>query len=312
MWLNASTPLDRDFFLSLRRQYAQLITSGAQLVLLAIAAHLNTYAAWLWCLGIMALISLFAWFSSLYRLRTISGTPTSKVASAAQGYAELIGQGQYFEATPVISALSQLPCLWYRYKVERRNHKNQWATESSGESSTPFLLNDGSGSCVIDPTGAEIITCYKDTWTKGEYRYTEWKLLDIDNIYAIGEFRTLGGSTDARRHSDEVKTVLAEWKMNMPELHARFDLNRDGVLDMQEWMLARQAAKREAEKRVTQARSAPDTHYLVRPDDGRLFLISNLSPEKLARRYSIWVWLNLMMFFGALGGLAWLMQQSSF
>lgn len=311
MMLYPALPLDRDFFRSLQKQYAQLITSGAQLLLLLVGAHFNTPTAWLWCFSAMALVSLFAWFSALSRLRTITGTPTSKIASAAQGYVELIGQGSYFDNTPVMSQLSQLPCLWYRYQIERKNSKNQWHTESRGESELPFQLHDGSTSCVVDPTGAEIITSNKDTWTKGEFRYTEWKLLNIDTLYAIGEFKTVGGSTDTRQTSNEIKAVLAEWKLDMPELHARFDLNQDGVLDMNEWMLARSAAKREAEKRLTQARAIPDTHYLVRPDNGRLFLISNLSPEKLASRYYLWTWVHLIILFGALIGVAWVWHQTA-
>lgn len=295
-------------FFSLRRHYAELITSGSQLLLLLAGLQFHSAQAWLWCFGLMALISLFAWLSALYRLRTINGTPTSRIASAAQGYVELIGRGSYFDATPVISKLSLLPCLWYRYQIERKTSKNEWRTESSGESDEPFLLDDGSGSCVVDPCGAEIITSNKDTWTKGEYRYTEWKLLNIDTVYAIGEFKTQGGSTDERRQSDEIKAVLAEWKLDMPELHARFDLNKDGGLDMQEWTLARSAARREAEKRLTQARSAPDIHYLMRPNDGRLFLISNLAPDSLARRYSLWTWAHLVIFFGAVAGMAWVLQ----
>lgn len=307
MRLSPAMLIDRDFFLSLRKQYAQLITSGAQLLLLAVGIHLHTVTAWLWCFGIMALISLLAWFSALYRLRTIMGTPTSKIASAAQGYVELIGKGNYFDTTPVLSQISQLPCLWCRYKIERRNGKNEWRTESHGESTAPFLLDDDSAVCVVDPHGAEIVSSHKDTWTKGDYRYTEWKLLNIDTIYAIGEFRTEGGSTHARKTNDEIKAVLAEWKMNMPELYARFDLDRNGELDMQEWGLARSAARREAEKRLSEARAIPDSHYLVRPGNGRLFLISNLTPDKLSRRYAIWTWANLLIFFGALGGVAWVL-----
>lgn len=299
-------------FTSLRKQYAQLVTSGSQLLLLAVGAHFGSAQAWLWCLGVMATISLFAWFSALSRWRTINGTPTSRVASAAQGYVELIGSGKYFDGTPVISKLSQLPCLWYRYEIERKNNKNEWHTESSGESDTPFVLDDGSAACVVDPTGAEIVTSNKDRWVKGDYRYTEWRLINIDPVYAIGEFKTLGGSTDTRQTSDEIKAVLAEWKQDMPALHARFDLNKDGVLDMQEWGLARSAAKREAEKRLAQARSAPDTHYLVRPDNGRLFLISNLLPKQLARRYTLWTWAHLHIFIGALGGAIWVLQQNNF
>jgi hypothetical protein len=308
MSLYASSPIDSDFFILLKRKYAQFITSGAQLLLLFIGARLQSPKVWLWCLALVALISLFAWLSALYRFRTIRDTPTSRIASAAQGYVELIGTGKNLEDTPVISTLSFLPCLWYRYKVEQKNAKNEWVTHSSGESESPFLLSDDTASCVVDPTGAEIITSNKDQWTKGGFRYTEWKLLKIDTIYAVGAFKTFGGSTDTRKTSDEIKAVLAEWKENMPDLLARFDLDKNGTLDMQEWALARSAAKREADKRVTQARTAPDTHYLVCPEHGRLFLISNLPPDKLARRYVLWSWAQLVILFGSLAGMGWVLK----
>ncbi|MFA6014985.1 MAG: hypothetical protein WC742_07935 [Gallionellaceae bacterium] len=296
---------ERSFSASLRRHYIQLITSGTQLFLLAIGAQLQTREAWLWSLGLIAFISLCAWLSVLYRWRAIVGTPTSKIASAAQGYVELIGKGKYFNATPLISPLLQLPCLWFRYRIEHKNSKHKWHAESAGESAGPFLLDDGSGVCVIDPANAEIIAAHKDTWNKGEYRYTEWRLANIDRLYALGEFKTLGGSTAAPQTDDEIKAVLAEWKTNRTDLHARFDLNNDGELDMREWAVARRAAHREAEKRVNLARSAPDTHYLVQPADGRLFLLSNLTPEQLVRHYSVWTWGHLFIFFGALSAIAW-------
>ena len=111
--------------------------------------------------------------------------------------------------------------------------------------------------------------------------------------------------------NEEVKNVLAEWKQNMPELHKRFDLNNDGQLDMQEWMLARLAARRETEKRLAAERARPDVNYMLRPQDGRLFLISNLAQEKLARRYWFWVWAHLVIFFGALGGFSWLLPKTT-
>jgi hypothetical protein len=40
------------------------------------------------------------------------------------------------------------------------------------------------------------------------------------------------------------------------------------------------------------------------PSDGRLYLISNLPPDKLCRRYRLWSLAHLLIFFGALAGLA--------
>ena len=47
---------------------------------------------------------------------------------------------------------------------------------------------------------------------------------------------------------------------------------------------------------------------LVR-DGGRLYLIANLAPEKLARRYGLWALFHLAVFFAALGALPWVWQQ---
>lgn len=295
---------------SLRRSYAELLTSGAQLLLIIVGFHLGTRQGWLFSLVAMALISLLAWYSALHRLRTIAGTPTSKVASAAQGYVELQGRGRDYEPR-LISKLRGLPCLWYRYRVEEKNHENKWRVIDSGETTEPFFLDDGTGKCIIDPAGAEILTRDKDSWYQSQYRYTEWKLIGGDELYAIGHFKTVGGSTHQTTLNDEVKQVLLEWKLDMPKLRERFDLNNDGVFDEQEWMLARQAAKREAAKRLNVARAEPDLNFLVKPQDDRLFLISNVRPDQLARRYLLWTWAHVLILLGSLGSLTWLISSYS-
>jgi hypothetical protein len=293
-----------------RREYAQLVTSGGQLLLLFVGIKMDSRIGWLWCLAAMAGVSLIAWYSALYRLRAVSGTPTSRIGSAAQGYAELIGHGEAY-GTPLISRYSLLPCLWCRYKLERRSSDNKgWQTEESGEVGAPFLIDDGTGRCVVDPQGAEILTRHKDSWTLGERRYTEWRLLDIDFIYALGEFKTEGGSNTTLTHEELVKRVLSEWKMDNEDLMKRFDLNSNGVLDMQEWMLARSAAKREAEKRLNEELAKPDTNFMLQPRDGRLFLISNLDHDKLANRYQLWAWAHIVILFSALSAVTWLLNKT--
>ena len=73
--------------------------------------------------------------------------------------------------------------------------------------------------------------------------------------------------------------------------------------------LARQAARREVEKMRRDIAAQPDLHLMRRPADGRLYLVTNLCPDKLARRYGLWALFHLIVFFAALGALPWVWQQ---
>ena len=294
---------------SFRREYAHLVTSGAQLLLLLVGLRLESRNGWLVCLSIMAAISILAWLSALSRLRVIRDTPTSKIASAAQGYVELTGRGHPF-GEPLLGKLSLLPCLWYRYKIEQRDSERKWRSMESGESDDTFTLRDETGECVVDPEQAEILTQHRDQWLDGDYRYTEWKLIEHDSLYVIGQFRTQGGGSVEFDTNTELSALLAEWKRDMPALLKRFDLDNDGTLNSQEWMLARSAASREVARMMREAQAQPDINIISRPREGELFLISNLDQDKLSRRYLLWSWAHLAIFFGALGGIGWVLQSA--
>lgn len=295
--------------LSLRTGYGQFITSGAQLILLAVGATLESRDGWTVCVTLMALVSLVAWISTMKRRRIIIDTPTSRIASAAQGYVELLGAGRPLDESPLLSHLTGLPCLWYRYQVEEKIEK-KWQTVSKGESDVSFIIDDGTGRCVVDVEGAEILTRHKESWTEGNYRKTEWKLLVNDEIYALGEFKTLGGGTVELDANRDINDLLAEWKKDQAGLHKRFDLNEDGTIDLKEWALARQAARREVGRQHREIRNESDVHTLICPDNGRHFLLSNMEPEKLARRYLWWTLFHLLVFFSALAALPWLWHQT--
>ncbi len=293
-------------------RHFQLATSGVQLVLFAAAAQMESRSGWLLSLPLIALISVFAWLSALKKYRTIADTPTSKIASAAQGYVELMGRADRNVEQPLLqSQLGRQACVWFRYSVERRDNDGDWQTVDCGESDTDFLLRDDSGVCHIQPTGAEILSCHKKVWIVGAARHSEWWLLEGDPLYVLGDFKT---SQAAARFDAEAETgaMLVRWKQNMPQLQLRFDLNGDGVLDEHEWMLARQAARQEVEKIAATVQTPADVHVLQRPENGAMFVISNLMPAQLARHYLRWVWGNLLLFFVAVIGLAFVLQQPDF
>ncbi len=288
---------------SLRRRYGEFITSGGQLALFVIAAQDSTAAIRLAALATAALLSLAAWRSALLRSRAIGDTPTARIASAAQGYVELKGRGRAPEGTPLLSPVNALPCLWFRYRIERRED-NRWIDEAADESSDSFVLDDGSGECLVDPEGAEMLVTRRETWTRGDRRYSQWLLVEGDPIYVLGEFITVG-AVDAHGDAEaDIKALLAQWKKEAARLIERFDLDRNGELDLREWELARRDAKRQVERAHRAARLHGELSVVRRPAGARLYLISNLDPDRLARRYRLWSIAQLGLFFVAIGWLA--------
>ena len=284
-------------------QSGNWLSGGIHVGIVVIAAQFHTLAVWPYALGAMSLISFAAWIGSYRRLRQIADTPTSNIASAAQGYAEITGRAEQPGGTPLRSKLTNLLCVWFRYEVYVKSADDKWSLEESGDSDEPFVLKDATGRCVIDPEGAEVICARKQTWTEGSRRYTEWLLLPQERVYAIGDFITIGGPDSELDLDADISAQLTEWKKNQPELLRRFDLNRDRAIDLKEWELARRQARREVEAQHREIRTRDGTHVLRRPADGRLFLLSNYVPEKLRQTYLIWSWVHTGIFVGA-GGFA--------
>lgn len=274
---------------------------------LAIAHDTGSRKAWLGALTAILLTAMAAWAANLRRHRLIEDIPTSRIASAAQGYTELVGRSEQFPDTVLPARLSGRPCVWYRYQIETRDSGGHWQVEAFGTSDDSFLLRDETGVCVIDPEGAEVTTSRRRVWTEGRERFTEWLILPGDPLYAMGEFRTLDHDGLARDTRREVGELLAEWKREPQALLRRFDANGDGKIDLAEWEVARRAAEAEVAARERERASAFALHLMAKPRDGRPYLLSNVEPRRLVRRYRLWSFVHLAAFLGALGGLArWL------
>ncbi|HSQ71710.1 MAG TPA: GIDE domain-containing protein [Rubrivivax sp.] len=268
----------------------------------------------------------FRWW---YWARLIEDTPTSRVRSAAQGYTELIGTGRQMPGLPVFAPLSKRPCTWWSYTIERRvrdsRSRVKWKVVNRRISDSLFHLDDGTGLCIVDPEGAEVLPSATDTWygetplpaagppahrgfrgLGSDYRYRESRMHDGDLVYAIGWFRTEGNVLPAAVDA-EVAALLREWKRDQPALVQRFDTDGDGTLTLSEWEQAREAAHAQvlAERREQSAQ--PGVHVLHRPSiGGQPFLLASGDAEKLARRYRWHAVAGLTLFLLAVASLAWL------
>lgn len=284
------------------------LAAQAALALVAYAAHTRTVL--MLALTALACVSLAAWIFVRRRARAIADTPTSKVASAAQGYVELCGRAEQLPAAPTVSPYTGLPCVWYRYRVEQRDSKNRWVQVDSRCSEQCFRLVDESGACLVDPAGAEVITSRAETWIRDGYRYTEQLLLAKDHLYALGEFSSTSGATLERDTRAATAALLAEWKADRPQLLSRFDQNRDGTIDLAEWERARVEARQQAVAEHAQDALHRGRHRIGKPCDGRPYLLSNLRPDALARRWLGLAWLHFAAGLGAAVAIGWMASQS--
>lgn len=287
-----------------RHDYANLVLGGGNLLLLLIGFNLRTLLGWEIALGLMACLSFWAWHANLTRYRLVADTPTARIASAPQGYIEIVGRGKQPPGDALVSPLNGLPCLWYRYRVEQKKD-DHWETVETRLSHDTFGVDDGSGLMLVDPDDAEILTSHKQVSEDDQYRYTEWTLIAGETLYVIGEHVTLGGANAVLNKSEDVAELLAEWKKDRPALLARFDTHRDGEIDMEEWETVRRAAAAEIDRSHFDIRQKDGVH-LMRKSAHRPFLIANRKVESLIRHYQLWLVYHLVMLTGAISGLIYI------
>lgn len=294
--------------------------------MLADIAALEAGEFWAWLIGVSVAClaslggSLWAWS----RGRIIADTPTSRIRSASQGYVELQGTAELMDGPPIIAPLSALPCVWWQYQVEQQRTRYRdgkwekyWTTIRKGRSDSLFLLRDDTGTCIIDPEAARVISSHRDTWRGtvpmphglgkrgfkarwGSYRYTEFRLLAGDPLYAIGHFRTDGQHHDFDENA-AVRELLRDWKRDENALLERFDTDNSGDIDLTEWEAVRAAAIAQVRGQFAARAADPDVHVLSRPPDRRPYIISNKGQARLTRGYywSAAIWFAVFLLLSA-------------
>lgn len=282
---------------------------------------------------VIAGMGFYNGFVGLRRARLIEDAPTAKVRSAHQGYVELIGTAATLPGEPIISRLTQIPCCWHRYRIEE-HHGKSWRTIDSGQSDDLFLLRDDTGECVIDPEGAHVDSTHGKSWFgsslaesfpggyardaqahnpslggmlaqrisrnlsfgMGQYRFSESVLLEGDPLYAIGWFKSHDDSDREKDHAATTAQILRDWKRDPKTLAERFDHNKDGTVDTQEWEHARRAAAAEAGKEIIHQAQHTHVNILSKPK-GRPYLLANQAQCALVRGYHWRMRLGFLGFF---------------
>lgn len=289
-----------------------------------------------WFLTTLALLvtggAFYFAFRNLGRARLIEDTPTARIRSAPQGYVELVGKVAA-NGEPLSAPLTHSPCCWYHFKVERRRGK-EWRTETQGTSEAPFLLDDDTDRCLVDPRGAEVTPTDRSLWygegaipvetdppripldpttawvqeigiraqaeVTARYRYSEERIYAGDRLYAIGQFHTLGDGEQAQEQALLLRERLSDWKRDSAALLSQFDANRDGEIDLEEWERVRQVTAAEVEGDYARALPGRVLHSLRRGADRRRpYLLSSLPQHDLARRHRRYAGIATGLFFAA-------------
>ncbi len=250
-------------------------------------------------------VVIIASYGALYfgrRAWRLADTPIARIRSAPQGYVELYGRAQLMEGPPVLAPLSHLPCVWYYYEIEERSSNGRWWPVDSGESDSLFLLDDGTGRCVINPDGAHFVKTRRDVWYASEsgvrshalwgigaaYRHIEQRIMPGEELHAIGGFQTVGGLREAPDTHREVAELLERWKRD-PQRMNLFDRRRNGRIDPDEWEAARRAAEKQVRRKQVQQALEPEVHLLADTGDpARPFIIAAFREEGRLIRYFQW------------------------
>jgi hypothetical protein len=119
-------------------------------------------------------VALFGSLRACGKKRLIDNLPTSKVHGVFIGLVELKGAAQCEK--PLVSYLTERACVYYSYDIQERwsrlvtttesdgrggtrtvtRQESGWTTVDSRTESTPFYLQDDTGSLLVRPSGARI------------------------------------------------------------------------------------------------------------------------------------------------------------
>ncbi|UCD84913.1 MAG: hypothetical protein JSU92_01615 [Deltaproteobacteria bacterium] len=254
--------------------------------------------------GTLGLLLFLHGFVCLRRARRIENIPTSRIRSMPMGPVEIAGKAASY--VPLKTPYSLVDCVWYSYVVQEyrqrfstHGRRGGFVTVASGSSEdTPFYVEDDTEKTLVDPRGAVVeVKCREVThrsppgtgwrgigmaevYTRITETYIPWQY----PVYVMGVAQHYKESGDSGR-ADYLQR-LRELKQS-PEKLVRFDKNKDGRIDTEEWEHARAAVERELLVEKLESPQTEEVVYIGKGESGELFMISDRSEHELVRSLKI-------------------------
>lgn len=218
------------------------------------------------------------------RRRRMEDTATSRIRAAAQGYVELQGRLLTPDGKPRIAPHWNVPCLWWRYRVSRFAEEKRVILDE-GESPGPWVIDDGTGQCLVDPYEAGLIP------------FRELLLPKFNGVLE----RKVWSKPDPDRPVPELPK-LPRWAERLVDPEKL----RPQIQYEEEWLPFGVDAHLSGEF-VTRS----DAHFLISPTDGRSLKATFGTERELIRRSWVttrrlpWVILGWIVSFGLMALLLW-------
>lgn len=253
---------------------------------------------------VIATISLFFAVRYFNLARHLQHIPRSKIRSASQGYIEIVGQARPLVPVPLHAPETDIPCVWL--ELTYRHVQGDSSTTEFKRTESSFLVDDGTGLCRIDPHTMAIETRagknneLQKLGLGGSSGLLSARWIAVgETVHAYGKFDTLANDFHQQK-KDLIKQRLNALKQDQA-LMQRFDRDRDGRVDIDEWERAREFVRQDVEDHFRDRQRAQDSedeiHVLRPPDDDRLpFLVSSFEEIRTIRRYQLYALGFLLLF----------------
>jgi hypothetical protein len=134
----------------------------------------------------------------------------------------------------------------------------------------------------------------KKTSNHHNQRYVEEYLPAKKPLYLIGNLDTRHHFSDQKMVKKDMVELIGDWKSNQQKLLFKFDLDRNGEIDQDEWEKAREEARQQVLRQHMNQAHTGDFQTSA-PKNGQLYLLSGMSPEFLRAGYRCWVITHLLI-----------------
>lgn len=157
-------------------------------------------------LGALLACGVSAWgaYASYHRFQLLENTPTSKVRSASQGFAEVAGvamcpasetDGVVLSESNVLTApISGRPCIWWRvsvYKSRSSKFGRGPVLDSTTNSATAVAVQDETGKVIFFPIFARMDHFESTRLEDDNIIEVEELVFHGQTIYVAGQFKTI-------------------------------------------------------------------------------------------------------------------------